>query len=644
MKFSIKHLSLLFLSLIIISIIIDLVRISNYRTIPSLPAYEFLPEVSKIYFELVNDTDKINWEGLNGSCEYIDKQYDVSDFRIATLIRIIYDFRRKIPDSAMLKIKKTLLNFRYWMDEPGQNSMCYWSENHQILFASAEYLAGQLYPDSIFANSGLSGKEHMAKAAQRIKDWLEMRWKFGFSEFYSNTYYNEDIAGMINLIDYAHNDEIVKKTEIIMDLLMYDIASQKSGNMFVSVSGRAYERGRKGGTKLSLTKITNFLWNKTQSTKQNISINYGFLTSKKYRIPQVLLEIGKDTSNVVIKQCNGLNISQLKAEEYYGTDNRSIMMQWGMEAFSDPEIVRNSLTYIRKDNMFSNEFLAGFKYLDFTLLRIFQLEPFLVQSLNPQSNGTAIQQANTYTYKTKNYSLYSVQNYFPGNFANQIHVAGMNIKNFFSIFHNHPALPKGNFHDSPNYWVGYGRLPHVVQDSSISLSIYDLPVKKGIMEMAMLDFTHAYFPKEKFDSVKIAGKYAFGKKGKTYCALIGKNNFYYVNNSSDDLIQQGRRVFWIIESGAEDQDVSFNNFCNRITGNKVIFDENNLILTYNSKGKELKLKYCGNFCINGSSVKTEYERYDSPYIKAKFKPDSLDFRYNKKFLHLEFSTMKREYN
>jgi hypothetical protein len=644
MKFNLKHILYLLLSLIILSIIIDIVRISTYKTIPTLPASEFEPSISKIYFELVNDTDKINWEDINGTLEYIDKQYDVSDFRIATLLRIIYDFPQKIPESVMVKIRKTLLNFRYWMDEPGQNSMCYWSENHQILFASAEYLAGQLYPDSIFTNSGISGKDHMARAEQRIKEWLEMRWKFGFSEFYSTTYYNEDIAGMINIIDYAHNDEIVKKTEIIMDLLIYDIASQKLGNMFVSVSGRAYESGRKGGTSLSLSKITNFLWNKQLNTKPNFTINYGFLTSKKYHTPQVLIEIGKDSSNVVIKQCNGLNISQLNAEDYYGTDNKSIMMQWGMEAFSDPEIIRNSLNYIRKNNMFSNEFLTSLKYFDFTLFRVFHLEPFLVRFLNPQSNGTAIQQANSYTYKRKYYSLYSVQDYYPGNFANQVHVAGININNFFSVFHNHPAIPKTGIHNSPNYWVGYGRLPHVAQDSSVSLSIYDLPAKKEMLEMAMLDFTHAYFPKENFDTVKIIGNYAFGKKENTYCALIGKNNFYYGNNSSDDLIQQGRRVFWIIEAGDKDQDGSFNNFCNRIIRNKIIFDENNLILTYNSRGKTLKLKYCGDFCINGSSVKIEYGRYDSPYIKAKFKPDSLDFRYNRKFLHLNFSAMKREYN
>jgi hypothetical protein len=469
-----------------------------------------------------------------------------------------------------------------------------------------------------------------------------MRWKFGFSEFYSSVYYNEDIAGMINLIDYANDNVIVKKANIIMDLLIYDIASQKSSNMFVSVSGRAYEKNRKGGLAVSINRVTDFLWDKPRPYRPNIT--YGLIVSKKYKVPPVLIEIGKDTSNTVIKQTNGLNISQLKEEGYFGTDDKSIMMQWGMEAYSNPEVVRNSISYIRKNNMFSNSFFIGFKRLDYSLLRLFHLEPAFIRYFNPQTNGNVIQQANTYTYRTANYSLYSVQSYYPGNYANQQHVAGMNIGNYFSVFHTHPALPEYVKHSSPNYWVGYGRLPHVAQDSSVSLSIYNLPDKKGQAEMAMLNYTHAYFPKELFDTVYLVNNYAFGKKGKVYCALIGRNNFYYKNNSSNDLIQPGKQSYWIIEAGNEAKDGSFKNFCSRIMKSKVDFNSETLRLIYVSNGKQLELTYNGKFLINNKIVSTLYNRYDSPYVKAKFRPDSLEFRYNNKFLKLNMNRLVREYN
>ena len=54
---------------------------------------------------------------------------------------------------------------------------------------------------------------------------------------------------------------------------------------------------------------------------------YGMMVTKKYTLPPVLAEIGRDSSDVIIQQSNGLDIPELKPEGYYGTDNRSMMMQ-----------------------------------------------------------------------------------------------------------------------------------------------------------------------------------------------------------------------------------------------------------------------------------------------------------------------------
>ena len=320
----------------------------------------------------------------------------------------------------------------------------------------------------------------MAKARKRALDWLQMRWKYGFTEFYSGVYYKEDIGAMVNIIDFAEDEELVRKTKIIMDLLFYDVATQNVNTMFVSASGRAYVGNRKGGSGATLGGLTDYYWGSGKEI--GAGLMYGMMTSENYSLPPVLRDIAKDTNAVVIKQNNGLDISELKEEGYFGTDNKCLMMQLGMEAFTNPEIVRNSLSLVRKNRMFSNGFVSDFKLLDFTLLRLLHLEPVVVRIINPQTNGIAIQQGNTYTYKTKDYSLYSVQKYHPGTYGDQHHVAGMNIGNSFSIFHTHPALEKGVPKQSPNYWVGYGHLPHVVQDSNVYLALYNIPAKKGLME------------------------------------------------------------------------------------------------------------------------------------------------------------------
>jgi len=638
-RFKLKYFILTLLAAVIIITAVDLIRISNYEIIPMKPKEEINCQQDQVYFELANDSTEIDWNRLDGTLKFIENEYDCSDFRLVNLVRILYEYGDRIPESYRLKIDSTLLNFRYWWDEPGENSMCYWSENHQILFASAEYLIGQKYPETVFPNSGLTGKQRMAKAKQRILDWLEMRWNYGFIEYYSGVYYKEDIGAMINLIDFAGDEEIVKKTEIIFDLLFYDVATQNSNNMFVSVSGRAYVGNRKGGPGATLGGLTNYYWGDGKPIGDGLM--YGMMTTKKYQLPSVLSEIAKDSSHVVIKQNNGLDISELKTEGYFGTDNRSMMMQWGMEAFTNPEIVRNSLAHIRNCNMFSNGFIGDFKMLDFTLLKWLHLEPALIRFINPQSNGVAIQKANTYTYKTKDYSLYSVQNHNPGDYADQQHVAGMNIGNHFSIFHSHPALEAGKKNQSPNYWVGYGHFPHVAQDSNISLAIYNIPEKKGIMEMALLDYTHAYFPSEIFDTIVINGNYAFGKKGETFAVFIGRNELKFRENTTDDLIQQGKQTFWITEAGSQQEDGSFDEFCKRIISNELTFEAENLVLNYRSKGKNLELKFKGDFLVDGNRVDTNYDRFDSPYVQAEKKAETIKIAFNGKSLFLDFYNMKR---
>jgi hypothetical protein len=147
------------------------------------------------------------------------------------------DFKDRLPEGGVERIQKSLLAFKYWIDEPGKDSMCYWSENHQILFAACEYLAGQLYQDKVFLNSGLTGREHIAKARKRILSWLGFRWDYGFSEWFSNMYYIENFAALANLVDFCIDEEITLKCKIVLDLLLYDIASQSFKGIFITTSG-----------------------------------------------------------------------------------------------------------------------------------------------------------------------------------------------------------------------------------------------------------------------------------------------------------------------------------------------------------------------------------------------------------------------
>jgi hypothetical protein len=608
---------------------------------PRRPSEAIKIDVDQVYYDLVNGATDMDWTRLDGTLTYVQTEYDCSDFRLVNLVRILYEYGDRIPADYMQKIEDVLFNFRYWWDEPGGNSMCYWSENHQILFATAEYLIGQLYPDRVFPSSGLTGKERMERARKRAMDWLEMRWKYGFIEYYSNVYYKEDIGPLVNLIDFAEDEELVTKCTMILDLLFYDMAAQSQNTLFISVSGRAYEKNRTGVEDGDFGGLTRYFWG--DGKKIGPGIMYGIMVTENYTLPPVIKAIAQDTGTIIIRQSNGLDLTELKEEGYYGTDDRSMMMQWGMEAFTNPVIIRNSIKHIRNTGMFTNDFVSDFRVMNFFLLRWLHLEPTVSRILNPQYNGVAIQKGNTYTYKTDDYSMYTVQSHQAGDYADQQHVFGMNIGDHFAIFHTHPAREKESKASSPNYWTGYGHFPHSVQDKNVNLSIYRIPRKKGIMESVLLDYTRAFFPSALFDTAFVSGHYAFGKKDDTYCGIITSDTLTFRDDAMDDLILKGKKSFWITEAGSAAEDGSFEAFTRRIMDNPVEFDDRKLTLHYVSGEDEYVLNYGKEFMLNGAVVDTDYSRYDAPYVSAEKKDETLTFTHAGKSLFLDFNNLVRKF-
>ncbi len=579
--------------------------------------------------------------------DYVSRRYDCSDFRLQSLARIVYNHRDSISDADYELIRRTFLEFKYWMDQPGSDSMCYWSENHQLLFSASEFLAGQYWPDEIFTNAWKTGRQHQAMARERILTWLEQRWLYGFTEWYSNTYYVEDIAPLANLIDFAEDEEIVVKAKMILDLLLYDLASQSYRGTFISSSGRMYADGKRYGEKNGMQAVIDHIWNPAnwgREPSQRIGMDQNFIRARNYEVPPVIRAIGQDDQRtVVIKASTGLNINELETEGLLGIQDRQIMMQWAMESFSNPEVIENTMDYMNKADMYSNEFLHDLKDFNLDLLRITGAMPAISNYLNPVTNGTAIQRANTYTYKTPDYMLASAQAYHPGSFGDQQHLWNATLSHEVSVFVTHPAASlsaEGALALSPGYWVGGGRLPHVAQNHNVVLNLFDIPEEAGFMEKSIQDFTHAHFPRERFDEVFLDGNYAFGRVGSTYAALIARNPLSYTQDMSDDLVQPGRQSFWVFEAGSERSDGSFEQFKRRIRSSPVHYENGRL--KYESGGQSLELNYQGDFSIDGQIQDLEYPRFDAPYVKAPRKPDVIRFEHDGHSLLLDFYGNRRE--
>ncbi len=275
-----------------------------------------------------------------------------------------------------------------------------------------------------------------------------------------------------------------------------------------------YESGKKAGENNSMREVSESIWDYEVGEESiNLGLNFRYIT--KYEVPEVIKNIGYDHENIVIKASNGLDVSELEEEGLVGQETNQVMMQWAMEAFTNPEVIQETMTYIHKNQMLSNEFLNDFRWIDLSILRWTKLLPTISKQLNMVTDGVAIQRANTYTYRTDDYMMATAQAYHPGEFGDQQHIWTATIDGEVSIFTIHPAKPfseKGALSNSPSYWVGNGRNPYSVQNENINMTLYKIGIQKGFMEDDLVQYTHAYFPENRMDQVVLDENYVFGRK------------------------------------------------------------------------------------------------------------------------------------
>jgi hypothetical protein len=241
---------------------------------------------------------------------------DTADFHVTDLLRFSYRMRLfdpwaerspHIPEYVVTMIRVSLLWFKYWIDEapsadfnPDEGpdpEMTFWSENHQILFAQCAYLAGTLFSNEVFprasANGLVTGHDQATRGRERAERWLDERLRYGFSEWYTSGYYDEDTNALLNLIDFAPDPMIATKASMVMDLVVFDMARFTCSGSFAVTAGRVY-----GETKF-------YGWG--QSVGDFIELAFGtrgdyigpgttVLALSSYRIPSAILCIGLDRS------------------------------------------------------------------------------------------------------------------------------------------------------------------------------------------------------------------------------------------------------------------------------------------------------------------------------------------------------------
>lgn len=217
--------------------------------------------------------------------DYINKRYDCSDFIMHGLLRFYFKYGHhpKVSDKARELMKRCILDFKYWVDEPGSSMMFTRSENHEILFYSAEYIAGTLFPAETFTNSGQNGLFHSLKGRINAEHWINEKTHFGFTEWHSNTYYEEDFLALLGIYDFGEENGLLRKLACgLMDLITLFIATNSSNGIMATTHGRCYEASLIEPLNEPMSRINWVLFGQPDRLADNVSIGAVALSDSKY--------------------------------------------------------------------------------------------------------------------------------------------------------------------------------------------------------------------------------------------------------------------------------------------------------------------------------------------------------------------------
>lgn len=566
---------------------------------------------------------RVSDKSLDENIKYLNEREDCADFDMLEATRLLYENSRKqiLTPEQFERLKKAALGFKFWIDEPGDSRMIFWTENHQILFHTTEYLIGTLFPDETFTNDGKNGRQHKEHAARLIRKWIDYRARWGFSEWESNVYFSEDLGAVLTLAEYARDAKMARQAMMMADLILFDIAEDLFRGSYAVTHGRSYTAEIASGRSDNIRGVVNLVWGYAVPAAPAGMGDYALALSTRYRPPNAIINAGRSLPDEFLGyERVGIPIDEAPSYGLEFDDPANTVAFWGMGAFTQPQVIVPMLKGLNDWRLWKHPFMGEVPafvqrlkpsgYLSLAA-RLLKLEP----------DRFLLGEVNKVTYRTPDYSLSSAQDYRPGEPGNQQRVWMAALSPDAVVFTTNPGSPDARGDRTPTYWSGENRFPRIAQYKNALIAIYKLDNYTIIGQRHFYNFTHAFFPRWAFDRVESSGNWTFGQAGDAYIGLYSSEKPEWTRKGRDagvELVANGSRNVWVCLLGRREVDGSFDKFMAdargaalKVRGLRVAFDAPGI-------GK-MKFGWKGAFTVNGAAIPLEgFKRFDNPFCQTDF--------------------------
>ena len=459
---------------------------------------------------------------------------------------------------------------------------------HVIEYLMGQRYPGQCFTQVGFAPTGScdgvdplgrpyerTGAQHRERAVPLIHRWLDDRWEIGFAEWHSNIYYQKDVTPLLTLVEFAADEEIAQRAAIILDQILFDLALHTRMDTFGVTHGRSAMKDKWWGPRNDTWGIVHLLF-RQQDTLGYFSTGDPGATllarAKEYRLPEVVRQAGISQKTFVDRErhsvwidesssapdaplpfvgpfhgqpgympdvpdddpLHGFDVDFLAPGE--GESEGRFTFWWGLGAWTAWQVVPLTVATGDVYNLWNTSLLRDFQTLR-TLLGPLDVPvpesaigggQSLALQLWPLATVGLLKEANTYTYRTAEFMLSTVQDYRKGANVGQVHAWNLTLDPAAMIFTTHPmnaVQPPSEWIDrdegEPGYWSGSASSPRSAQHENVGIHLYSPAYSDGGL-LGFFDFepvTHAYVPQDAFDEVVQEGPWTYARKGTVYVAL-----------------------------------------------------------------------------------------------------------------------------
>jgi hypothetical protein len=582
-----------------------------YQAIPSL-------EMER----LGKDVGIFQWEWIDYSLDLLRQRNDCQDFVMVGLVRILhrYGSSQLLTPEHRATIQSVLLGAKFSEKDPGEDSCCWLTENHQIQYLSSEYLTAQLFTDEVFQNTGQPASWHRKRAREPLLRWLDWRMRFSFSEWNSSCYYDEDAASLLNLAEFAKDQEVRESADSVLQSLFLHVALNSLGTIPGGSRGRAYLDDQIFPAESPMGILSELLHGHT-APPSRVGLAAVLLAAGEFSLDAAVHAIAQDQPlELENRERHGMDPEE--ADSFgispENLDDYPFFCGSGMDQH---HLVTNTrYRYFEGKEKWPGYFYSGEYFSKCKREGI----PFDTKAI-----PYALSRAEVYTYRTPDYLLGCAQAYRPGAPGYQQFIWSATLGERAVVFTNNPA-PADVSYGRPGPWVGHGVLPKVVQHRNVLIAIhrvrpcpiYDQP------PWYREDRVHAYFPRGLFDEVVDSGAWCFGRKKEAFIALrslseaqwmppgelserLGTDQPYEWNVVSTDVV-------WICEMGNPASHGSFEKFVQAVSGSAAQGDIDHVVYDSPSLGR-VETGWDLGLTVSGVDIPIrDYPRFSNPYGQTPF--------------------------